>query len=422
MTINGDGTVDFTLTANANGTDTVQFRRTDAEAATADSNEVTVTVTAQNDTPTASAGDDVTITEDDESTTLSGSGTDLDNDTLTYSWTENIAQGDPDPEDACSLTNANTATPTISIQDRESTYNCSYQLIVNDGTVDSVADYAIVYVTADNDAPEFADIETNLEIDEGDTLVVSTSAEDQDTTTLSFTAASDDLANANNLLTDNQNNTATLTWTPGQEDAGTYDITFQVTDNENTVNQNIVIIVVDVESEEQVEDIEVGDIQSLVSRKKGKGNVKIVRKNGETHCTIRAFPKGGAIAKLVKLQETDYVSVVKNKSGSTIHIYDLNCQIVEKKRLSPKLHPRRMATANFAGNKVSDEIAVSARRNGGIHVKIYRYVVSTDTWKLKRYQRFGKVPARYILKVTTKNNILIKRKTDGKKLHKWKIK
>ncbi len=81
-----------------------------------------------------------------------------------------------------------------------------------------------------------------------------------------------------------------------------------------------------------------------------------------------------------------------------------------------------MATANFAGNKVSDEIAVSARRNGGIHVKIYRYVVSTDTWKLKRYQRFGKVPARYILKVTTKNNILIKRKTDGKKLHKWKIK
>lgn len=422
MTINGDGTVDFALTENANGTDTIQFRCTDTGTATADSNEVTVTIATANDTPTANAGVDQTIPEDDGETDLDGSASsDIDTgDTLTYAWTESA-----DTADACSLTNQNTSVPTISVEDKESNYDCTYQLIVNDGTIDSAADTITIYITADNDAPTVTLPYASVTVDEGSEVSFSMTGSDDDTTTLTLAAPTNP---TNGTFTDNGDNTGDFSWLTDSEDAGEYTVTLSANDGTNTVTSDIDITVTDVpvdEEDEEDEEVDLDNIGRIQGAKKGKGAVTIYDVDDQEMCSINAFSKGGAIGKAIKLQGKAYISVVKNKSGSTVHLYEPvyadECPLVDKKKLSPKLHPRRMATANFIGKASSQEVAVSARRGGGVHVKIYRYTVSSDKWKLVAYKRFKKVPTRYILSATTKNNIQIKRKTDGKVLYTWKL-
>ena len=80
-----------------------------------------------------------------------------------------------------------------------------------------------------------------------------------------------------------------------------------------------------------------------------------------------------------------------------------------------------MATKNFIGKKKTQEIAISTKRNGHIYVKIFRYNIKNDRWKLLRLKTFKGVPDNYSIKATKKKNLLIKNK-NGNKLHKWVIK
>ncbi|MFH1537127.1 MAG: hypothetical protein ABID45_04005, partial [Patescibacteria group bacterium] len=140
-----------------------------------------------------------------------------------------------------------------------------------------------------------------------------------------------------------------------------------------------------------------------------------------------AWPTGGSIPRLVKLQKKWYFSVVKNRYGTTTHIYKPidaeggQCELIEKKKLSPKLHPRKMATKNFIGNKKTQEIAISTKRNGHIYVKIFKYNVTQDRWKLLRLKVFADVPDNYSIKATKKKNLLVK-DNKGNVLYKWIVK
>lgn len=96
MTVNSNGTVDFALAANVNGSDTISFRATDANGLTVDSNSVTITVTAVNDAPSFTKGSNQTIHQDagaqtvsSWATSMSAGPSDESSQTLSFTLTNN---------------------------------------------------------------------------------------------------------------------------------------------------------------------------------------------------------------------------------------------------------------------------------------------------------------------------------------------
>jgi RHS repeat-associated protein len=103
----------------------------------ADSDPDTVTITTLNSPPVANAGPDQTVYVEDI-VQLDGSGSsDVDNDSLTYNWSiSSVPAGS-----LTTLSDPTIANPTIAI-DLPGTY--VVQLIVNDGTVDSIPDTVVI--------------------------------------------------------------------------------------------------------------------------------------------------------------------------------------------------------------------------------------------------------------------------------------
>ena len=319
-----------------------------------------------------------------------------------------------------------TDSPTVDLANMNSNYNCVYSLIVNDGTVDSVADTVTINVTADNDEPGFVDLANTVTIDEEDNLVLIVTGSDVDDSAVSLSATN---TPTTATFTDNGNNSGTLDWTPDLTESGTYTVDFELDDGTNTVTETVTITVNDAGDPEgdDEEEITIDDVGSIKGKKKGPGTIKVYDNDDNILCQVQAWPTGGSIPRLVKLQKKWYFSVVKNRYGTTTHIYKPidaeggQCELIEKKKLSPKLHPRKMATKNFIGNKKTQEIAISTKRNGHIYVKIFKYNVTQDRWKLLRLKVFADVPDNYSIKATKKKNLLVK-DNKGNVLYKWIVK
>ncbi len=141
-TANGSGAWSYNLTGADNDTGVILvLTETDTTNGTS---AFSSCYTLTNLAPTADAGADIGINETDGSTPLDGSGsTDPEGAILTYVWTETA-----DASDGCAISNATTVSPTVTVSNKDSTYTCTYELVVNDGTNDSVADSVIVTVTA----------------------------------------------------------------------------------------------------------------------------------------------------------------------------------------------------------------------------------------------------------------------------------
>ncbi len=109
---------------------------------------------ASNNAPTAEAGAAITQSADLAVQLNGGASTDPDGDTLTFHWTfDRVPDGSslPDKEKPFSSNNTSDATQPTFQPDRVGTY--IIKLVVNDGHVDSGADFVIVTVTEPEDRP-----------------------------------------------------------------------------------------------------------------------------------------------------------------------------------------------------------------------------------------------------------------------------
>ncbi|HEY9159530.1 MAG TPA: PKD domain-containing protein [Desulfomonilia bacterium] len=129
------------FTPDKKGRYTVQLIVSDGELVSAPD---TFIISITNHAPTVEAGDDQSIAFPDFTAQLNGSGTDLDGDPLAYSWT---ILSRPEGSSAV-LSNPAIANPTF-LPDMKGEY--VFQLIVNDGEDDSVAD--TVKLVVYNNAP-----------------------------------------------------------------------------------------------------------------------------------------------------------------------------------------------------------------------------------------------------------------------------
>ena len=141
------------------------------------SDEVTITVNAINSAPTANAGSDITA-QLGMVVSLDGSGSiDPDNNTLTYAWTKLSGP-------TVTLSNAKTAQPSFAAT---ATGTYVFQLIVNDGTVDSTPDTVTITIVSGNNAP-VADAGDDSTVNVGTLVTLDASDSlDPDGNTLSYT-------------------------------------------------------------------------------------------------------------------------------------------------------------------------------------------------------------------------------------------
>ncbi len=142
-TLSDSTVVNPQLTADTYGTYIIQLVVNDGESNSLPDS-VSITFTSENNTPVADAGDDRNYGQN-ATLRLDGSASyDLDGDALTYRW----SVLSPDDSSNISLTDADSAFPTVSIDDNQ-TYQI--QLVVNDGREDSSAD--VVLLSFENAAP-----------------------------------------------------------------------------------------------------------------------------------------------------------------------------------------------------------------------------------------------------------------------------
>ena len=140
-TLNAENVVNPTFTVDKAGTYVLSLTVNDG---TVDSQPDTVTISTLNSAPVSNAGPDQSVFVND-TVTLDGSGsTDVDGNLLTYTWAFTTR---PDGSTAA-LSNTAAVNPTFTV-DKAGTYVVS--LIVNDGTVNSVAD--TVTISTLNSAP-----------------------------------------------------------------------------------------------------------------------------------------------------------------------------------------------------------------------------------------------------------------------------
>jgi len=154
-TDNSDGTYTYETTSLANGA-TVNAVVYDASGNT--SSAATTYATIANVKPVANAGSDQNVTEEDTPVQLSGSGSydpNTGDSVTTYTWSETV-----DASNSCALSATDIVNPTVALTNRTSNYSCTYQLIVNDGDLDSDADTMTINVTADNDTPTLTTVNT----------------------------------------------------------------------------------------------------------------------------------------------------------------------------------------------------------------------------------------------------------------------
>ena len=211
-------TFNWTPTYDQAGTYQVTFIASDS--LDTDSETIAITVTGANRAPVLAGIGDKGVNEN-QTLSFSISATDADNDTISYS-AQNLPTG------AVFAGNTFNWTPTY---DQAGIYQVT--LTASDGQ-DTDSETITITVNNINRAPVLAAIDDKL-IDENTVLSFTVNANDQDNDTLTYSAQN---LPAGAVFADR-----TFTWTPDYAQAGSYQVTFTVTDGGLTDSQTITITV-----------------------------------------------------------------------------------------------------------------------------------------------------------------------------------
>ena len=224
VAVNADGlSVDYTPTANFNGTETITYTVSDGTDTDA-TGTLTITVTAVNDAPVATPQSVTTI--EDKTLEIILSGSDPDEDTLTYALVDNPSNG------------------TVSVEGNKVTYtpNSNYNgtdtftYKANDGSVDSNVSTVTITVTNQNDAPTASDV--NVSVDEDNPVDITLVGSDVDGDDLTYSLVSD----PSNGTVSVEGNKAT--YTPNSNYNGTDTFTYKANDGELDSNLGTVTVTV----------------------------------------------------------------------------------------------------------------------------------------------------------------------------------
>jgi predicted outer membrane repeat protein len=129
---------------------------------------VAITVNHVNRTPIADAGDDQMVDERTTVTLDGSASSDPDGDTITYLWRQVSGPN-------ATLSDVTIAQPTFDAPEVTATTTLEFELVVNDGTVDGVADSVVITVNNVNRAP-VADAGPDQVVDERTTVTLDASA------------------------------------------------------------------------------------------------------------------------------------------------------------------------------------------------------------------------------------------------------
>ena len=193
---------------------------------------VTVLKETANQAPTANAGDAQNVNEGD-TVTLDGSGSSAtDTDTLTYLWSQTSGT-------TVALSSTTAASPIFIAPNLLANEDLVFQLVVNDGTVNSAADTVTITVQADNDAPPAPTLAAQNATEGTEFSYQFDAVTDPEGGTVTYTAVvvTDDTtdpvttASLNTIWLTFDGNTRTFSGTPEQGDVGTLTIWVTATDD-----------------------------------------------------------------------------------------------------------------------------------------------------------------------------------------------
>ncbi|MEE3361532.1 MAG: Ig-like domain-containing protein [Pseudomonadota bacterium] len=150
--------------------------------ASSSADSVTITVSAPtNIAPVANAGTDLVVASG-ASVTLTGSGVDQDNDPLTLAWSQ--LSGTTVSLSSTTAASPTFTAPTLAVNGADEVLE--FQLIVNDGTVDSAPDTVLVTVVAPTNSAPVADAGVDQVVASGASVTLSGGATDGDADDLTY--------------------------------------------------------------------------------------------------------------------------------------------------------------------------------------------------------------------------------------------
>lgn len=443
MTVNSTtGEVSFALASNVSGSDMVQFRAVDQDGAALTTNLVLVTVQPVNDAPMLSTTHDVTINEG-QSVDLSYTVSDSDSISLTLVASD--AQNSWSSK-GISLFSLITQTTPSSVRlnwTPNYTQNGSYvlKLVGSDGA-SSIEEFVTITVTNVNAAPVFAgtipDISFATDSSAVDAIDLSRYFSDPDGDTLSYSASATALVRV--TIANGKVSFSSLNGQPGTErivltatdaagfTAFSHEIVVSVTSAQSTSHNDESSDDADQNQSEDEQEITIPKEQPIITKdqiyairgkKRGKGKITLLDKQLQPLLSWVSFTEGGVIPVLGSVASHDYIFAVKRRYGSTLHIYTLSGEIVDKKKLSQEVRFRKIAVGNLDGKKKTDEIVIATHVGRQVQLSVLSY--SPDTKKFKTLatkthsgvhsRRFSIAVEDQLVKLFSKN---------GKELLSWK--
>ncbi|MBI2411414.1 MAG: right-handed parallel beta-helix repeat-containing protein [Candidatus Kerfeldbacteria bacterium] len=235
----------------------------------------------------------------------------------------------------------------------------------------------------ENMAPVFSGSVDNISFLAGDTtntlFNLSDYFSDADGDVLTFSAVGTD------VITVDIDDEGNVTMSAPDYFAGSEDIYFRARDPQGASATSNEITVTVSEPDESGAEI---DVDHVSGKRKGKGIVYVYNKQNELVASWEAFAIGGVSPRLISVSGAAYIFTVKNKTGTTTHVYSKLGTILKKKRLSPKLHLRKIAVGNLDQTNSTVEVVMGTKRGATIYFKIFSYNTATAKFTLRKLARY----------------------------------